>query len=288
MTLVIAKCLLLLIREDIIMNKLNGEKWETINEIVAYIYAADPYPDFNILIEKMEDLLEFSNSLSCMASDVSEKVTFFDFRSPSIPKQHIADYCSHFIHYDFIQWFSAAPIPVVCRATDIIVKRYMETSIFMRQWLEPINVYYGLLVNVAANDHLYANIVFYRSKEEGDFSDEDIEVVSILNRHLCACFGNKYPKGIYHNPNDNNTQEFQNKYGLSDKESQIIQLICSGTPRKELSGALYISNNTLKNYLSNIYKKIGVSSYGELINSLLPHFDLSANIKNVNTKKDNA
>ena len=270
------------------MNNLNDEKWNIINEIVAYIYTAEPHPDFDTLTEKIGALFHFSNSLSCMASDVDDGITFFDFRSPRIPQNHLDDYCTHFIHYDFLQWYSATPLPTVCRATDVIVEKHMASSVFMKQWLSPINIYYALLVNIAANNHLYANIVFYRSKEEGDFSDQDINAISIINRHLCACFKHKYPKGIYFNPKKRYAETLQNKFGLSNKEHEIIHLISQGTPRKKLCEELFIGNNTLKNYLSSIYKKMDVSSYSELIDLLLSRQDIPIHIKNIPQKsKDN-
>lgn len=46
---------------------------------------------------------------------------------------------------------------------------------------------------------------------------------------------------------------------LSDREKEICKLIVLGYSNKEISDELYISLNTVKNHLNNIYKKLGVS-----------------------------
>ena len=265
------------------MKGLTDQDWTQIDDIIADIYDDDHTLDLQDVITKLSGLISFSNSLSCLASNVDEGLTFFDFRSKNIPHSNINDYCRHYIHYDFLLWYSAAPNPIVCRATDIIVHEYMTNSIFMKEWLEPLNAHYILLVNIAANGHLYGNIVLYRSKEEGDFSDRDIAVMNTINRHLCSRFKSLYPKGIYHDPSGASSERIQSKYGLSKKEADIIRLICQGVPRSELAEALYIGNNTLKNYLSNIYQKMEISSYGDLLNLLLPYYDTTSNLHN-NTK----
>lgn len=50
---------------------------------------------------------------------------------------------------------------------------------------------------------------------------------------------------------------------LSPRELNIIQLISSGKSNKEIAEALSISDNTVRNYISNLFKKINVSNRTE-------------------------
>jgi len=52
---------------------------------------------------------------------------------------------------------------------------------------------------------------------------------------------------------------------LTDCEKQILQLIANGKKRKEIAGALYISERTLSNHLQHIFEKLGVSSSVEAV-----------------------
>lgn len=52
---------------------------------------------------------------------------------------------------------------------------------------------------------------------------------------------------------------------LTDKEKEVLVLILEGTPRKEISKQLYISESTVKNHVTKIYSKLDVKNRSELL-----------------------
>ena len=46
---------------------------------------------------------------------------------------------------------------------------------------------------------------------------------------------------------------------LSEKEIEIAKMLAQGFTNKQIAYALYISGGTVKNYVSNLYSKIGIS-----------------------------
>lgn len=46
---------------------------------------------------------------------------------------------------------------------------------------------------------------------------------------------------------------------LSEKEMEIAKMLAEGFTNKQIASALYISGGTVKNYVSNLYSKIGIS-----------------------------
>ena len=58
---------------------------------------------------------------------------------------------------------------------------------------------------------------------------------------------------------------------LSDREMEIVQLVTQGFQNKEIGKELFISENTVKNHLHNIFDKIGVSDRLEMMLYAIHH-----------------
>jgi DNA-binding CsgD family transcriptional regulator len=57
-----------------------------------------------------------------------------------------------------------------------------------------------------------------------------------------------------------------NKYNISKREQEIILLICEGKSNKEIEEELFISLQTVKDHIYNIYRKTGVKNRVQLSN----------------------
>ena len=62
------------------------------------------------------------------------------------------------------------------------------------------------------------------------------------------------------------------KYHISKREKEIIELILTGKSNKEIEDSLFISFNTVKNHIYNIYQKFGVQSRSQLIHYITRHY----------------
>ncbi len=58
------------------------------------------------------------------------------------------------------------------------------------------------------------------------------------------------------------------KYELTPREVEILQLISNGLKHKQIAGQLFISESTVKKHLSNVYQKMGVQSNIDALNKL--------------------
>ncbi len=52
----------------------------------------------------------------------------------------------------------------------------------------------------------------------------------------------------------------ENIFQLSDREMEILQLLCDGLDYKEIGSKLFISANTVKKHCISIYQKLHVKS----------------------------
>jgi len=53
--------------------------------------------------------------------------------------------------------------------------------------------------------------------------------------------------------------------GMTERESEICTLLAEGLTNKQIAETLYISEGTVKNYISNIYDKTGIHDRAKLI-----------------------
>ena len=65
--------------------------------------------------------------------------------------------------------------------------------------------------------------------------------------------------------NDEPSKEFLSKYGITDREREIILKVMQGKSNDDIARELVISLATVKTHLHNIYKKIGIDSRFDLL-----------------------
>jgi DNA-binding CsgD family transcriptional regulator len=58
------------------------------------------------------------------------------------------------------------------------------------------------------------------------------------------------------------------KYELSDRELEVLELLAKGDSNNVIGERLHISVNTVKSHIKRIYAKLGISSRLQLMNLL--------------------
>ena len=66
--------------------------------------------------------------------------------------------------------------------------------------------------------------------------------------------------------NNKLTDYFKQKYDITEKQSEIIELIIEGVTYKQIAEKLFISPKTVDNHVQNIYKKLNVNTKMQLSN----------------------
>lgn len=66
-------------------------------------------------------------------------------------------------------------------------------------------------------------------------------------------------------------QEFVERYGISSRERDIVSMIVQGYSNQAIAGRLFISDRTVKNHVSSIYRKTGAVNKVQLFNMVRNH-----------------
>jgi DNA-binding CsgD family transcriptional regulator len=65
-------------------------------------------------------------------------------------------------------------------------------------------------------------------------------------------------------------------YFLTNRETEIAQLICNGVIYKQIAEALFIAEKTVAKHVQNIFEKVGVNNKLEFCNKLEKHIKVNA------------
>ena len=61
-------------------------------------------------------------------------------------------------------------------------------------------------------------------------------------------------------------QQLGDKFQLSAREVEILDLLLKGKSNKDMERDLFISHHTVRNHVHNIYQKLNISSRLQLMN----------------------
>ena len=96
-----------------------------------------------------------------------------------------------------------------------------------------------------------------------------------LNRQLVLLLKSHAYLAAYDNMNQSQQTDIVRQIKTLDpltvREQEVLQLLLSGKSNREIAGALFISENTVKTHARSIFSKYDVSSRAELISTLLKY-----------------
>jgi len=93
--------------------------------------------------------------------------------------------------------------------------------------------------------------------------------VMVLKRFLSRCYPPIAPGSF----EGTRLSEFYKRFGLSNREEEILGLLLRGKSNKEIERDLFISPHTVRNHIHNIYQKLGVGSRLQLMNFMRERLD---------------
>ena len=109
---------------------------------------------------------------------------------------------------------------------------------------------------------------------ESFFIDPMVVISIIYSVSVIWIFYKKDPLGIYTatpaEPNkpkveEETTKKICEEFGLSERETEVVDAILQGLNNPEVGKQLYISENTVKRHMNNIFRKTGTKSRYEMI-----------------------
>ncbi|MDR0884765.1 MAG: helix-turn-helix transcriptional regulator [Clostridiales Family XIII bacterium] len=249
------------------MIKLTSKQWNTINEAVYTINAERSLDKLRLdILSALDSLIPHDKSFFDLAIRKQHKVAFFDPISNNMEQRYMDLYFEEYEACDPMFWFFSQNRSEIYRSSDFVSEATQNVSLYNSGWLEPQDIYYSIGSMVVYGGILYGSVNLWRSKTHGDFSDEEVQIMTVINRHLSLRLGTWFPNGMHRSDDMEYASELSRLYGLTPREVEIANLIYSGHSIREMSALLFISQDTVKKHTTHVYKKLGVDSRLRLVN----------------------
>ena len=176
----------------------------------------------------------------------------------------VRDYVKNFWLYDPMHPSNFEDTDTVVITNSILMSDFawQKTQIF-KEFFRPNGFFHNADVFFRQQDRIIAVLTLLRKDAIRRFSDTEVELLKKIQPFVQYSLNETYlPKRIH------NRSSLAEKYGLTARELDVIELALTGASNKILVRQLKISLPTLRTHLQNIYSKVDVHSNSELISKL--------------------
>jgi DNA-binding CsgD family transcriptional regulator len=220
-------------------------------------------------LESLRTLIMFECGSIIMAEDNEKSMLSDD--AITIPERYreVEQKYSLMEDYDYSRWHLQTAQSSILRTTDLMSDAEREKTAIYKRCFEPYNLYYSVDISIMYKGRLLGLVALYRQKAQGDFNDREMFMLQLLAEHLNARFYQEVAEDL-EPVGERQLQKAALRYGLSERETEIISMITSGMTNDAVSEALAIAPNTLKKHLQHIYAKTGIHSRARLASLRFP------------------
>lgn len=238
------------------------------NNIVYQIYTQEDLDEMRLNFLKLVKLLIPYESANFYLADRNGSHLITKPVSVNFPIEALTEYLEKIEGEDPTRWIFIQAKNMVYREKDLFSAEAIERNKCYQEFYIPHDLHHSLQISLSMNNIFLGSLSFYRSKKQNEFSDHEIYFFELFKDHLALRL---YQDLNLDNPKLLYTSEIDSKqkYGLTAREWEIAKLLADELSIEEIGSKLYISQNTVKKHIVNIYKKVGISSRRELCKLIL-------------------
>lgn len=245
---------------------LKENEWNTINSMLLEIYAIKDFDKYSKTLLKMFRMLIPYTKGYFLVFDENEEIDREKSYFIEMSEESQNKYMDYFYNIDYLNYvFDFEKNTSVYRDTDILEDDIRRKTEFYTNFLKPQDIPYGCGILLIKNGKILGIVNLFRSENLGDFSDKDMYILDILKLHICNIIENLNLSVKNNKDLVKVSEEFIDKYDLSPREKEIVELMNSGYSNADIAQNLIISISTVKKHVYNIYSKVGVKSRTQLL-----------------------
>lgn len=256
------------------MKNFGNNAWLAVMNIVYTIHSKESIEEVaQLVLRQIQWLVPYDHAMFLLPK---EDNAIEIIASANLKKEYLDLYEEKYLNFDHASGLKIGGSSIVFRHSDIIEKNVYENSSFYNQFCKPNNIYYGMHVILIYDSKFCGEIILFRDKDSingVEFGENAEFVLNLIKEHLSL--------GIHRLSVENDQEKTKSSfydedyvsrairpYELTKREKEIVYMILTGKTNEDICDTLIISINTLKKHIVNIYKKMGVKSRIQLIQTV--------------------
>lgn len=247
------------------MDLITIKDWEEIYYFLLKTGSVDNMDDYiDTVMKELENIIPYyaANFFTYNNEELEGGL-----KKVNIPDRAIEDYQEYYYKIDDIKLKTFNQKEAIISTDVMDYKRWINTEYF-NDFLLKNNLYYSCGVDIHYKNIILGTIGLFRESTDLNYNQKDLLILEILKKQLAnQMFKLNTIEKMIKSKDNNLSQKLEMSetiYNLTDRECEIVNYVINGKNNKQLADELFISINTVKKHLNNIYKKMKVNNRTEL------------------------
>ena len=245
---------------------LTPQQVQALGEVAALLASGAPAQVVREqLAEPMVRLLRAQFFASCVLD--TAKSRFRTAVALNMDPAHVRAWDEHFQFLDPVTPRMMA-VGRAALVSAVIPQRELIHSEFFNDFLSLDGLYWGINVYAYQHGRCVGDMRIWRTKESEDFTEEDALLLDMIAPAFAIAVG-RNAGGLEPDPTptaERRRRCVKLKFGLSDRETDVVMLVAQGRPDKEVAKQLGIGVTTIRYHLQHAYEKMGFVGRARLAN----------------------
>ena len=230
--------------------------------------APEPTGNRNFPIEFQQELIDFiRNMIGASAVRfwlINPQINLKGYVAFNVDEDTEEVYQDQYSHLDPMHpsRYEDTDVTVICSDTMMSGDKWRQSEFYL-EFMAPRHFDHDTDVFFRRNGRITAVLSILRDDRLGPFQEHELDMLRRMQPFLEYSLNNVYiPKRF------SDRDLFADKYNLTARELDVVEIVMVGADIKSLAARLNLSQATVKTHLQHIFEKTGVHSTRELISLL--------------------
>lgn len=256
------------------MAYLEEQEWMILNEIgykISSTYEIDRiyhniFDWLGLLVGYESGIFSFVRATSGQSH---EKYELENISCRNIPEEYVKIWLGEMKRSNTAKLIIYGARKTAYKVSDFLSEEKKKEANMYRFFYKPLDLFYSMGMCIVFDEEPIAMIQLYRKKEQKDFSDRDLFVLSQLQKHIAYRMYYETKKcDVKYFYAEAYQEKIYEKYGLTGKERQVFEHAVGNLSNEEIADKMNISIHTVKKHFHSIYTKMGVTNRIQLLQDI--------------------